>query len=167
MSKCYLKDYFCIPFEVVPGIHLAPWWASSGSLKDIKRVNFCEVSFLPVPFPDLTQWDQAWIITKVYQLELQMHMDGMYYCYCLFINLFKYHLLTGSCVQNVIKIWSFTGFTQEPFTGALMSFSCCQEASEVLDGCKFCSCTCCYIFLTDLFLCPTAKAYMLSTLKND
>lgn len=52
------------------------------------------------------------------------------------------------------RFGAFFGFTLEPFTGALMSFSCCQEASELLDGCKFCSCTCCYVFLTDLFFMP-------------
>lgn len=55
MARCYLKDYFGIPFHVVPGIHLASWRASSGSFKVRKIVNFCKVSFLPVPFPDLNE----------------------------------------------------------------------------------------------------------------
>lgn len=65
----------------------------------------------------------------------------------LFINLFKCHLLTGSRSKCDKEARFGVLFTLEPFTGALVSFRCCHEASEVLDGCKFCSCTCCYIFL--------------------
>lgn len=107
MARCYLKDYFCIPFRVVPGIHLAPWWASSGSFKVCKIIHFCEVSFLPVPFPDPTQWDWVWVVIAESTGTSNLHGWSVLLLLWSFVGggsflwVFFCHLHTGSYIQNL------------------------------------------------------------------